>query len=217
MPLSNCYACDFFSSCNLMEGSTLMHMWFVCIIWSRGLDYSLHAADWRSFGWKMTCWCAAKFINIQQSSYYPFYQQITVLGLWLLFCLLMTCQIASNWVSMFQRYNTCRKHCKYIKLIFHGTANFLWMQNTSAFLVGGRNVYLHLFFEELIDFYWRLDWASLWHVELAVLYDLSALLVTQQSKHIEHADQNQAQSFAVEFSCWRIFFLEAAPEFWVIE
>lgn len=129
-----------------------------------------------------------------------------MLGLWLLFCLLMTCQIASNWMSMFQIHNTCRRHCKYIKLIFHGAGDFLWLQNTSAFLVGGINVYLHLFFKELIDFYWSTYWASLWLRELAVLYDLSAVLVTQQSKQVKHADQNHAQSFAVEFSCWRNFF-----------
>lgn len=128
-----------------------------------------------------------------------------MLGLWLLFCLLMTYQIASNWVSMFQIYNTCRRHCKYIKLIFHGAAGFLWLQNTSAFLVGGISVCLHLFFKELIDFYWKILWASLWLRELAVLYDLSAVLVTQQSRQVEHADQNHAWSFAVGFCCWRIF------------
>lgn len=52
---------------------------------------------------------------------------------------------------MFQIYNTYTKHCKDIKLIFHGAANFLWLQNTNAFLVGGINVYLHLFFRKLID------------------------------------------------------------------
>lgn len=75
-----------------------------------------------------------------------------MLGLWLLFCLLMTCQIASNSVSMFQIYNTCRRHCKYIELIFPYAAVFPSLQNLSAFLVGGINVYLYLFFKELIVF-----------------------------------------------------------------
>lgn len=139
-----------------------------------------------------------------------------MLGLWLLFCLLMTCQIASNWVSMFQIYNTCRRHCRYIKLIFHGAANFLWLHNTSAFLVGGINVYLHIFFKALIDLYWKLDWASFRLRELAVS-SVSAVLVTQQSKHNRACGWKPSMEFCCGVFLLENFCLDPAPEFWVIE